>query len=220
MKSVRRVSLVDATVDELRAEISSGRWRIGDRIPSEPALMERLGVSRASLREAIRSLAHAGLLETRQGDGTYVVAEDVTDVALRRRLGGAQAEDVADVRRGLDVVAARLAALRRTDEDLAAIEEVMGRRAAAVAAGDEEAFVEADVAFHLGVACAADNDVLADLYRSFTRALAEGVRGGHCMRVSASGLDPFHDQLLAAIRAQDPTAAMAAAIGLLDLGKP
>lgn len=67
---------------------------------------------------------------------------------------------------------------------------------------------------------AAHNEILADLYRSFTHSLAESVRGGHCMEASARGLDPFHDQLCEATRAQDSTSAMAAVMSLLDPGGP
>jgi len=204
----------------MRSEISNANWQVGDRIPAERILIDRLGVSRTSLREAVRSLVQEGLLETRQGDGTYVVADNATEVALRRRLGHADIEDVIDVRRGLDVVAARLAASRRTAQDLEELDDAVRRRADATRIADEDEFVDADVAFHLAVACAAHNDILADLYRSLTHSLADGVRGGHCMDASARGLDPFHDQLCEAIRAQDPTSAMAAVMSLLDPGSP
>ncbi|MCZ1009956.1 GntR family transcriptional regulator [Streptomyces lydicus] len=130
MQSVRkgRVSLVESATDEIRAQIVSGAWPVGSRIPPESALSETLGVSRASVREAVRSLVHAGLLEPRQGDGTFVLCDDDSALALRRRLERAELSHVTQVRQGLDVVAARQAAQHRTDRQLAGIEAALARR--------------------------------------------------------------------------------------------
>src|SRR5262245_34533766 len=125
---VQRTSLVDEAAEQLRAAVTGGTWPVGSRIPTEPELVRSFGVSRATVREAVRGLVHAGLLETRQGDGTYVVADDPTQVALTRRLGAAAARDVLEVRRGLDIVAAELAASRRTRRELAAIEAAYDAR--------------------------------------------------------------------------------------------
>lgn len=69
-----RLSLVDSAVAELRSAVARGEWPVGERIPTEPRLSEQFGVGRNTVREAVRVLVHAGLLETRQGDGTYVRA--------------------------------------------------------------------------------------------------------------------------------------------------
>ncbi|MEV5967617.1 FadR/GntR family transcriptional regulator [Kribbella sp. NPDC051952] len=216
MRKVQRVSLVETVGAQLRDEITSGRWALGDRIPSEGELTERLGVSRASIREAVRGLVQAGLLATRQGDGTYVTASDATDVAIRRRLTVADDSHVIEVRRGLDIVAAGLAATRRTESDVAALQAALQERAAAGQARDEEAFVAADVEFHLCVARAAHNPLLVDLYSSIARALAESVRDDRCLQVFASGEDSWHDVLAKAIDAGDASVASAASLALLE----
>ena len=79
-----RLSLVDSAVAELRSAVARGEWPVGERIPTEPRLSEQFGVGRNSVREAVRGLVHAGLLETRQGDGTYVRARLDPTEALRR----------------------------------------------------------------------------------------------------------------------------------------
>lgn len=214
MRKVERVSLVDSVGTQLREEITAGRWAVGTRIPSEAELVEQLGVSRASVREAVRGLVQAGLLVTRQGDGTYVTARDATDVAIRRRLVAADHTDVLEVRRGLDVVAAGLAASRRTKTDVKALNKALAARAAAGEAGDEAAFVANDVEFHLAVARASHNPVLIDLYTSFARALAETVRDDRCLQSFAT--DTWHDSLAAAVEAGDPTTAAAASLALLE----
>src|SRR5688572_18091947 len=116
MKQIARVSLVDTVVDRLRNEIVTGAWPVGTRIPTEAELVEALGVSRPSVREGVRALAQVGLLESRQGDGTYVIADNETAVALKHALHVADVREVLTVRRALDVVAAREAASRRTDD--------------------------------------------------------------------------------------------------------
>ncbi|HZX06397.1 FadR/GntR family transcriptional regulator [Kribbella sp.] len=216
MKKVERVSLVESVGSQLREEITAGRWAVGERIPSETELVGQLGVSRASVREAVRGLVHAGLLATRQGDGTYVTARDATDVAIRRRLGAAEHSDVVEVRRGLDIVAAGLAASRRTPADVRALQQALAARATAGEAGDETAFVTNDVGFHLCVARASHNPVLIELYTSFARALTESVRDDQCLQVFASGEDTWHEALAAAIEAGDTTSAAAASLSLLE----
>ncbi|NIK58586.1 FadR/GntR family transcriptional regulator [Kribbella shirazensis] len=216
MKKVERVSLVESVGTQLREEITAGRWAVGARIPSETELVEELGVSRASVREAVRGLVQSGLLATRQGDGTYVTARDATDVAIRRRLVAADHSDVIEVRRGLDIVAAGLAASRRTRTDVKALNKALAARAAAGEAGDEAAFVTNDVEFHLSVARASHNPVLIDLYTSFARALTESVRDDQCLQVFSTGQDTWHEALAAAIEAGDPTAAAAASLSLLE----
>ena len=74
MQPVRRQTLIGQVTEQLREEILSGRWAIGARIPTEPELCELTGTSRNTIREAVQALAHAGMLERRQGSGTYVLS--------------------------------------------------------------------------------------------------------------------------------------------------
>jgi DNA-binding FadR family transcriptional regulator len=212
MKSVGRKSLVDAAIAELREEIAAGRWIVGEKIPSESQLAEALGVSRLSVREAVRALVHTGLLTTRQGDGTYVTATDEAAVAFRRMLDQVAERDVEDVRRGLDIVAAGLAAARRTESDLTDLKDVMSRRRAAFDQGDLEVFADADVEFHLCVARAAQNPLLHQLYRTLSEALRDTVLADHMQH---STLDA-HADLLHAIENGDPVAAAAAALAIIQ----
>ncbi|SJN10177.1 Transcriptional regulator, GntR family [Leucobacter sp. 7(1)] len=217
MQPINRRSLVDTVVDELRREISDGRWAIGDRIPSEAELTTTLGVSRPSIREAVRSLVQLGLLETRQGDGTYVVATDPTQVALRRAIHSADSHEVIRVRRALDALAASEAAASRTDEQLAELADYLRARRAAVDAGDASAFAAADVAYHLGIARASGNQLLADIYASFDASLWESVADASCVEQHSDpeGAD-MHDALYQAIAAQDAERATAAALSVLE----
>ncbi|MGR0218726.1 FadR/GntR family transcriptional regulator [Agromyces sp. ZXT2-6] len=216
MKQVARVSLVDTVVESLRDEIRSGAWPVGSKIPTEARLVDSLGVSRPSVREAVRSLVQLGLLETRQGDGTYVVADDETTVALRNAIDHADDAEVVAVRRALDVLAAREAAVRRTDDDLRQLSAALAGRAAAAADGDLAAFIDHDVAFHVGIAAASKNRLLADLYASFEPSLRDSVARTNCIAVADDPHSGFHEALHAAIGRGDPGAATDAALSVLD----
>ena len=217
MRPIQKRSLVDTVVEEIKREISEGSWVVGDRVPSEAELTAALGVSRPSVRVAVRALVQIGLLETRQGDGTYVIATDPTEVALRRALDSADSREVIRVRRALDALAAREAALSRTPADVEQLTRLLEARRLAIEAGDTAAFAEADVAYHLGIANASGNRLLAGIYASFDGSLRESVTDASCL---AHGTDPdradMHVTLLRAITAQDPDAAQDAALGVLE----
>ncbi|MEU1144945.1 FadR/GntR family transcriptional regulator [Streptomyces sp. NPDC005863] len=171
--SVRPSPLVEQAAARLRAQITDGTWPVGTRLPGETTLAQELGVGRSTLREALRALAGAGLVRSRQGAGVFVIAtEPVADWPARLRR--AAVTDVYEVRMLVEAQAARLAALRRTDEDLAAMRAALDGRRAAAAGADAE-FVDADIALHAAVVAAAHNPVLTDLFAQFTPALRTGL---------------------------------------------
>ena len=208
-------STVEAVLDQLQAQVSGGGWRVGQRIPGELDLAAQLGVSRPAVREAIRALAHVGVLEVRRGDGTYVRSTADPRPLLTRisRITRATLRDVFEVQLGYDVQAARLAARRRTPEDL-------DRLAALLAARDEAAdaatFGDADARFHSAVVEAAHNPVLTEAHRYFLGRLRD------CM--SALRLDQdvpeagpaAHRAVLDAVAAGDPDAAARAAAAVVE----
>ncbi|QXJ23075.1 FadR family transcriptional regulator [Actinomadura graeca] len=213
LRTARRSSLVDQVIDQLRSEIAAGVWPVGGKIPPEPVLSESLGVGRNTVREAVRALTHTGLLDSRQGDGTYVRATSELSSAVRRRLETAELIEILEVRRGLEVEAARLAAARRTAADVAAIDAALAERNAAWAAGDRAVFIEADLAFHTAVVDATHNQVLADLYRDFSAALRASISAAGTLLEDE---DVAHGPIAAAIEAGDALAATSATHACLD----
>jgi len=205
-------SLVDQAIAGMRAMLASGEWEVGTRVPPEPALAASLGVSRNTVREAVKALAHLGILQVRRGDGTYVVATTEMQALMRRQLDRVDFEHLLEVRHAIEVRAAALAAERRTADDLATLDAIMARRRAAVAAGDGPAFVDADVDFHVAVVAAAQNPLLAELYDG----LVETLRASIDDPGDADVLAAEHDAVLAAVRAGDPAAAAEASAELLD----
>ncbi|MBX6381379.1 MAG: FadR family transcriptional regulator [Microbispora sp.] len=171
--ALHRSPLVDQAVERLREQITEGRWPVGTRLPGETTLAKTLGVGRSTVREALRALAGAGLVQARQGAGVFVIADRPAE-DWTARLRRAAVTDVYEVRMLVEVQAARLAARRRTPDDVAALRAALEARRAA-ARGDDAAFVDADIALHAAVVAAAHNPVLTDLFAEFVPRLREGL---------------------------------------------
>jgi DNA-binding FadR family transcriptional regulator len=169
--SLRPSPLVEQATAHLREQITGGEWPVGTRLPGEVTLAKTLGVGRSTVREALRALAGAGLVQARQGSGVFVIATEPAE-DWPARLRRAAITDVYEVRIIVETQAARLAAERRTEEDVAALESALAGRARA-ATGDDAAFVDADIALHAAVVAAARNPVLSDLFAEFAPALRE-----------------------------------------------
>ncbi|MFC5174841.1 FadR/GntR family transcriptional regulator [Streptomyces mutomycini] len=210
LTSTRRSALADQVIAQLRNQITAGEWPVGSRIPTEPELVEQLGVARNTVREAVRALAHNGLLDIRQGSGTYVVATSELAGVMQRRFADADPRHVAELRSTLESSAARLAALRRTDRDIRQLDTLMVRREETWASGDAEAFVAADATLHLAVVAASHNDVLTELYADLNDLLRDYLRDDVGTRLGPEELMD-HGRLVEAIRAGDAETAAAEA---------
>jgi DNA-binding FadR family transcriptional regulator len=216
-ESLRRSSLTDQVIDTMRERLADGRWPIGDRIPTEPELVALLGAGRNTVREATRALSHAGLLEARQGDGTYVRATNELAGALRRRATSARMVEVLEVRRALETEAAGLAAERRTADDLTRLRTAQAERLERWQAGDEEGLTDADLALHRAVVDAARSPMLAEIYDEISVALRDGIHHStinHDLR--DEDVPTIHDALIDAIEAGDAAMARAETIAALE----
>lgn len=174
LEALRPSPLVEQATQRLRDQITGGHWPVGSKLPGETTLAKTLGVGRSTVREAVRALTGAGLVRPRQGAGVFVIATEPTE-DWPARLRRAAVADVYEVRAMVEVQAARLAATRRTDADVAAMRSALDGRRAAAAGPDDAAFVDADIALHAAVVEAAHNPVLADLFTEFTPALRQGL---------------------------------------------
>lgn len=212
--TTRRTGLVDQVIGQMRQAITDGEWPVGQRIPTESALMAELSVSRNTVREAVRALSHAGLLEVRQGDGTFVIASNEIAGAVRR-LCGSELREVLEVRRSLEVEGARLAATTRSAAQLRKLTTLLNKRERAAKAGQRERFIEIDVEFHRQVVQCSGNALLTELYLGLTdvvtASLASTVHDD-----PRHGMEISHDALLDAIAQRDPERAAREAGGFLD----
>ncbi len=216
LATTRRAGLVDQVIDQLRTAVTQGEWPIGERIPTEAELVEQLGVGRNTVREAVRALAHTGLLEVRQGDGTYVRATSEVSGAIRR-LCGSELREVLQVRRTLEVEGARLAAVERTDEDVAGLRALLARRETDLRAGRWQDFARTDAEFHCAVVAAGHNRLLTELYRGLTEVIAASIATTSSIAPGADHVPEIgHEGLADAIADRDPDRATAEACGFLD----
>lgn len=211
-----RRRLVDQVIEQIQDWISLGQIAPGDRLPVEDALTHTLGVSRTTLREGVSVLARAGVLDVRQGDGTYVCAPTPEGEPLDRRLRRSAALDVYEVRRLIELETARLAAERRTEMDLGAMRTHLAARDAARTARALDAFVDADIALHVAIARASHNPVLADLFASFTTVLRGTIADVMRDPVSQEDTTALHGALVQAIADGNAAAAVEATNELLE----
>ncbi|OQS44673.1 FadR/GntR family transcriptional regulator [Chromobacterium haemolyticum] len=206
-------SLVDIAVENIAKRLADGDWPIGARIPTEPELAEQLGVSRNTVREAVRVLLYAGLLEVRQGDGSYVRAT-VNPGDAMRAISRASLREHLEVRCMLEESAARLAASRCPEADLSAIADALARRGERLPQEPLENFIERDLEFHLAVANASGNQALAELYAYFSRAVRQHVQQSILDEALPDPDLAAHQAIYEAIRQRRPDEAARAAAAI------
>jgi GntR family transcriptional repressor for pyruvate dehydrogenase complex len=166
-----RGSVTHDAIDSIRELIASGEWGPGTRLPRETDLAKQLGLSRNSLREAVRALSLARVLEVRQGDGTYVSSLEPGELleptlSATHLLRGRTVLELFEVRRMLEPEVAAMAARQADTDVIAALRTELDRM---IAAGDRaDELVEADAAFHDVIAGAPGNGVLFALLRSLS----------------------------------------------------
>jgi DNA-binding FadR family transcriptional regulator len=209
---VRRSSLISQVTEHLRSEICSGHWAVGERIPTEPELCALTGTGRNTVREAVQSLVHTGLLERRQGSGTYVVATSDIGGTLGKYFATAHERDVLELRQTLDVTAAVLAARRRTSDDVARLEKLLAERNARFADSDTGAAVEADITLHRAIVEASHNAVYLEFYDSLVPSIRQTV--DRHVHATGAGFHDEHTALVAAVIEGNEAAATRAARAL------
>ena len=195
-------SLVDQALEQLRLRIAEGVWAVGERLPTEPELCAELGISRNTVREAMRVLAFSGLIEIRQGDGSYL--RSMTDpLGTMRALSHCTLGQAQETRQILEVEAIGLAAQRHTASDLRALRTALDT-SAALYQGDLEAYISADLAFHQRLVDAAHNPALSELYQYFSAIVGAQLRQTLNLSPRRQAVFDLHVALLDAVEQQDP----------------
>lgn len=217
-ETIRRNAVAHEAIATIKRMIVRGDLRAGQRLPAERELAAQLGVSRPSLREAIRALIALNILESRHGEGTFVssldpelLAEPI-DFVLQVDDGGIGA--LFEARNVLEAGIAALAAERASDLELAELEDFATRGRAKIE--DPEAFIEHDVEFHDRIRRAARSPVLASMLGSIsTLSLETRRRTARSQPVRARALAD-HVRMVKTLKARDPEAARRAMIAHLD----
>ena len=211
---LQKRSLVDIALEQIHQRIGDGTWPLGQRLPPEPELAESLGISRNTVREAVRVLTFSGVLEVRQGDGTYVRA-CADPLSTMQALARSSVEQALEARGMIEIEASRLAALRRTEADLIALREALAASAARSSYEDLQDYIDHDLVFHQRVVDSAHNPVLSELYRYFSQVIRVGLERTISDPDRAQPCFDLHRELLDAIERQDADAAAAANRALL-----
>lgn len=199
---MKKEKLSDQVSVKIKLDIKEGKYKAGKKIPAEPELMKIYAVGRSSVREAIKSLAMGGVLQVKQGDGTYV-NEHADELPMEQRLKNASFEEINAVRRLLEEEIVKLAAELYTPADLVEMENQLTARKQAILAEDRAACTNADIAFHMAIAGAAGNSVLAGLYQSFTQTIRSFFSQREVQGISHFAMSHhLHEDLFNAIRAR------------------
>ena len=214
------VSRTQHAREQLAGAIERGTYTPGDRLPSERELVELLGVSRVSVREAIRSLEAVGLVEVHHGRGCFVATSRseryATSFSQMLAMHSDEFLELLKVRGALDELAAESAALAPDGEDWPARLRAHNDAFRTTDEGDIAALVSRDVAFHLAIAEASGSPLLADLLRELHETFHESRHATLEPAGRAAQSAREHDAIIAAIERRDPVAARAAVVAHLE----
>ncbi len=211
---IKTNKVYEQVIQQIKEMIYRGDIRRGDKLPSERSLKEQLGVSRASIREAFSALEMIGLIESRPGEGTFI--KEVADKNLLEPLSLALLleDDVAgellELRRVLEVDSVRLAAERRSQEDINVLDEIVGKME--IRTGFEEDSINLDRDFHYSIARASKNNVLYYVMISIMGAMDFHIKHTRTKLVSRPDtMNEFtaqHHRIFSAIKKGDPELSM------------
>ncbi|MEU0596862.1 FadR/GntR family transcriptional regulator [Streptomyces sp. NPDC006393] len=210
----RKGTVTQRAIERIKEMIADGLLEPGQRLPTERDLAAQLGISRSSMREAIRALTVLGVLEARHGSGIYVTRLEAGDLletfgVVAGLTRGPRLVELLEVRRILESTATALAAARITPDRLAAV----GKHLAAMEATDDpEEILAHDLAFHREIAAAAGNETMAAILEGLSsRTFRARVRRGYQEEGAVARTRREHAAVFRALTARDPEAARAAA---------
>lgn len=207
-------TVTQRAIEQIKAMIAEGMLQPGERLPTERDLAVQLGISRSSMREAVRALTVMGVLEARHGSGIYVTQLEAGDLletfgAVADLSRGLQLAELLEVRRVLESAATALAAARITPEALA---EVTGHLRAMEESEDPEVILAHDLAFHRAIVAASGNASMAAILEGLSsKTFRARVWRGYAEDGAFERTRKEHGRIHRALVARDPEAARAAA---------
>lgn len=209
LKPIKPKRISDQVFDQLRELVFRGELKPGEQIMPERELAEALNVSRISVRDAIKKLVVMGLLEQRQGQGTFVRNPDAkaqNPLAILMETQNATLEDLLEVRMGLECYPAALAAERASASDIQFLEKSIEEMRSEVQSGRLGS--EADVSFHMAIAYASKNPLQVYIMKNFFDFLFVGIKENLSYLYKVPGnIDIIleqHQNIFQAIKAHDP----------------
>ena len=215
LKPIKPKKVSDQVFDQLRELIFRGEFKPGEQLMPERELAEALGVSRTSVRNAINRLVVMGLLEQKQGQGTFVrepEGRSKNPLTAAMQTQDATLEDLLELRMGIECNAASLAAMRAVDKDIHFLERSIAEMKEEVDSG--RLGTEADVSFHMALAYATQNPLQVYLMRHLYDYLFVGIKENLAhLYEDKTNIDTIlsqHTDIYMAVRAHDPDRAFRA----------
>ncbi len=205
-KTVQTSRLFEQIVQQIEESINSGQLKLGDQLPAERELAQQFGVSRTAVREAVKTLREKGLVEAHPGRGTFITNSSSHSIwhSLDRMIREGQPQamvHLVEVREILEPEIASLAAMRANKDDLAAMREAV--EVMDNTKKDPEAFIEADLDFHLALAEAASNPLILYLIDSIVGVLREQRMGIFAVEGGAERGQYHHKKILESVEHRD-----------------
>ena len=212
LKPIKPKRISDQVFDQLRELIFRGEFKIGEKILTERELAEAFGVSRTSVRDAINKLVVMGLLQHKQGQGTFVRSPESSEKSILATMvesQGASITDLLEVRMGLECNAAAMAATRAVEKDFQFMEKSIQEMQQEVQSG--RLGTEADASFHMAIAYATNNPLQVFIMKNFYDFLFTGIKvnleGLYEMPGNIDTILDQHQAIFQAIREHNPEAA-------------
>ncbi|HJV37430.1 MULTISPECIES: FadR/GntR family transcriptional regulator [Geothrix] len=225
---IKTKRLYEEIVDQIKHLIAEGKLKPGDKLLAERDLADRFQVSRASVREAIRTLEMLGIIDIRPGEGTFVRGTETDDIirplAMFLAVERNSLLDMFEMRRIFETATASLAAQRATFEELDQIESMLANMRERLNLQDSEKGEEFDAAFHYAVAEATHNSLLTKLFKTvseeFAKANSVARRQLYQDNVqNAQRIIDQHSEILQAIRSGSPQKASEAMLAHLNFAE-
>ncbi|MFC3052395.1 FadR/GntR family transcriptional regulator [Kordiimonas pumila] len=206
--------LVDQVLQILQKALENDELQAGDKLPSETSLAKQYGVSRSTIREALRVLSHLGLVETWAGKGSFVVKTKAPDLITSDTMNLDLIKEIYEFRYNIEAEAAEKAALYRTEDQLSSMKSMLSKTKASFIAGNMDETVIQDTDFHISILKAAGCNFAVSLYESHRDVIEQAAKSVIAMPGSVasehmlSSISAVHDDLLSAIEVQDAHAAL------------
>ncbi|MFN7957542.1 MAG: FadR/GntR family transcriptional regulator [Holophagaceae bacterium] len=221
---IKTKRLYEEIVEQIKQLITEGRLKPGDRLLAERELADQFQVSRASVREAIRTLEMLGVIDIRPGEGTFVRGTETDDIirplAMFLAVERSSLLDMFEMRRIFETATARLAAERATEEELDHIGAMLDKMRERLNVLDPEKGEEYDAAFHYAVAESTHNSLLTKLFKTVSEEFAKANSVArrqlyHDNIQNAQKIIDQHNEILEAIRTRSPKKASEAMLAHL-----
>lgn len=201
MKPIK-YSLTKQIADEIEQKILNEEYKVGEKIPPEPQLIEYFKVSRNTVRESVQALINAGILEARQGDGTYVIAKERLQVDFFCLMNKTERKEVIEIRNLLEKHIVESASTNATDGDIEFIKKCLDKRNNYSERVKENTL--ADMNFHTAISIATHNNMLINIYsyvsQYFNKFIAESLTINYDKQ---QHIDELHTELYNSIKLKD-----------------